>query len=76
MSAPETLDLTGVPCPQNAARTLLKLAMMDSGERLAVVVDDGEPIDMVPGSVEREDHVLLEREQLSDGRWRLLIEAD
>ncbi len=76
MDVAETLDLTGVPCPQNAARTLLKLAMMDSGEVLGVTVDDGEPIEMVPESVEGEDHVILERLQLPDGRWRLRIEAD
>lgn len=69
----ETLDLSGVPCPQNAARTLLKLASMDTGERLEVIIDDGEPIAMVPESVEDEGHQIKEQRQREDGRWRLLI---
>jgi len=72
----EDLDLTGVPCPQNAARTLLRLAMMDSGDVLRVTLDDGEPIDLVPDSVEDEAHSILERHQLEDTRWVLWIEAD
>ena len=72
----EEVDLTGVPCPQNAARTLLRLAMMDSGEVLRVILDDGEPIDLVPDSVEDEDHSIVERNQLDDGRWMIWIEAD
>ncbi len=77
MSTPDAfLDLTGVPCPQNAARTLLKLAMMDSGEVLEVIVDDGEPIEMVPESVELEDHEILSRDQMEDGRWVLQVRVD
>ena len=72
----EDLDLTGVPCPQNAARTLLRLSMMDSGEVLKVIVDDGEPIELVPMSVLTEDHTILERQALEDSRWVLWIEAD
>jgi TusA-related sulfurtransferase len=72
----EDLDLTGVPCPQNAARTLLRLAMMDSGEVLRVTLDDGEPIELVPDSVEDEEHAILERHQLEDSRWMIWIKAD
>jgi len=72
----EDLDLTGVPCPQNAARTLIRLAMMDSGDVLRVTLDDGEPIELVPESVLDEDHSILERHQLEDARWVLWIEAD
>jgi len=72
----EDLDLTGVPCPQNAARSLLRLTMMDSGEVLRLIIDDGEPIDLVPGSMTDEDHTILERVQLDDGRWMLWVEAD
>ncbi len=74
--ADEELDLTGVPCPQNAARTLLKLATMFTGEILKVTIDDGEPYDMVPESVEEEDHTIVAREQLDDSRWVLWVEAD
>jgi len=73
--ADEVLDLTGVPCPQNAARTLLRLGTMDEGEVLEVIIDDGEPIDLVPLSLEDDDYAILERAQMTDGRWRLWVEA-
>jgi TusA-related sulfurtransferase len=72
----EVLDLTGVPCPQNAARSLMVLMTMDSGELLQITLDDGEPIDLVPESIEDEDHRILERRQLEDTRWVLLVEVD
>lgn len=74
-TAHEVLDLTGVPCPQNAARTLLRLSLMDEGEVLKVTIDDGEPIGMVPQSVEQDGHTILEQNQLDDGRWVLFVEV-
>ena len=71
-----TLDLTGVPCPQNAARTLLRLSMMDTGEVLLITIDDGEPIELVPDSVTNDGHTILEQTQLEDTRWNLWIEAE
>ncbi|MSP56299.1 MAG: sulfurtransferase TusA family protein [Myxococcales bacterium] len=69
------LDLTGVPCPQNAARSLLALASMGTGEIMKVTLDDGEPIALVPESIADEGHAILNREQLADGRWVLWVEA-
>jgi sulfite reductase (ferredoxin) len=40
----EELDLKGVACPFNFVRTKLKLEEMESGDILAVILDDGEPI--------------------------------
>jgi len=77
MTEPDAeLDLTGVPCPQNAARTLLRLAMMDEGEILKVTIDDGEPIDLVPDSIQQDGHTITAREQLADTRWVLYIRVE
>ena len=73
IDANEILDLTGVPCPRNSARALLRLEMMDSGEILRVTIDDGEPIENVPPSLEVEGHTVVEREQLPDTRWVLSV---
>jgi len=70
------LDLTGIPCPQNAARTLLRLAMMDEEEILQITLDDGEPIDLVPDSIEQDGHTITHREQLADSRWVLRIRVE
>ncbi len=73
LDADEILDLTGVPCPRNSARALLRLEMMDSGQILRVTIDDGEPIENVPSSLEIEGHAIAEREQLPDTRWVLSV---
>lgn len=74
-TADRELDLSGVPCPQNAARSLLVLAGMDTGEVLKVILDDGEPITLVPESITDEGHTLVERAQLPNGQWVLWVEA-
>jgi TusA-related sulfurtransferase len=77
MTEPDAeLDLTGVPCPQNAARSLLRLAMMDEGEILQITIDDGEPIDLVPDSVELDGHTITHREQLADSRWVIRVRVE
>ncbi len=76
LEAQEEIDLTGVPCPQNAARALLRLETMACGELLRIVIDDGEPIEQVPSSVLEEGHTIRSKAQLEDGRWVLFIEAD
>jgi TusA-related sulfurtransferase len=73
IDADEILDLTGVPCPRNSARALLRLEMMDSGQVLRLTIDDGEPIENVPASLEIEGHVIAEQEQLRDTRWVLSV---
>ncbi len=75
MSQPpiETLDLLGVPCPQNTARALMSLELLDEGERLLLLIDDGEPYENVPESLEIEGHRLISIERQGAG-WRLLVE--
>ena len=68
----ETLDLSGVPCPQNAARALLRIGGLEPGAVLAVLLDDGEPIRNVPPALEAEGHQELSRAREKKG-WRLLL---
>ncbi|MBI5239749.1 MAG: sulfurtransferase TusA family protein [Elusimicrobia bacterium] len=70
--AAETLDLSGVPCPQNAARALLRIEGMAPGSVLAVILDDGEPIRNVPPVLEAEGHKELFRARENKG-WRLVM---
>ena len=53
------MDLRGVKCPINFVRTKLKLEMMDQGEVLEVLLDEGEPAKNVPRSVKDEGHQIL-----------------
>jgi sulfite reductase (ferredoxin) len=65
-------DLRGVLCPMNFVKTKLELAAMQSGELLEIWLDDGKPIENVPGSVRLEGHEVLEQEPVED-YWRVLI---
>ena len=69
-----TLDLSGVACPMNFVKTKIKLAALPVGSQLAVILDDGEPIENVPLSLEEQGQKVLEKEQLSDTQWRIVVE--
>jgi tRNA 2-thiouridine synthesizing protein A len=72
VSPSERMDLNGVPCPQNSARALLQLEAMDAGEVLELLVDDGEPCERVPVSLEWEGHAILSMEKRA-GHWKILV---
>ena len=66
------MDLRGVKCPINFVRTKLKLEMMDSGETLEVLLDEGEPAANVPRSVKDEGHQILDLSQV-ENFFKLMI---
>lgn len=68
----DRIDLRGVLCPINFVKTKLKLEMMDSGQVLEIILDDGEPIRSVPRSVKEEGHKIIKVENM-EGAYRLLI---
>lgn len=68
----DKIDLRGVLCPINFVKTKLKLEMMDSGQILEVILDDGEPIRSVPRSIKEEGHRIVKVENVENA-YRLLI---
>jgi sulfite reductase (ferredoxin) len=65
-------DLRGVACPMNFVQTKIQLSAMQSGELLEIWLDDGQPINNVPGSVRNEGHEIQEQIQV-DNYWKLFI---
>lgn len=65
-------DFRGVACPMNFVKTKIELAQMHSGEFLEILLDDGAPINNVPGSVRGEGHDVPEVKKLED-YWSVLI---
>ncbi|MAH80729.1 MAG: preprotein translocase subunit TatB [Rickettsiales bacterium] len=57
----------------NFVKTKLVLETLQVGDELAILLDDGEPIKNVPGSVKLEGHHVLKEEQTTDGHWKVLI---
>ena len=69
------LDLRGVICPYNFVKTKLKLETMKAGQVLSVLLDEGDPIENVPRSVENEGHTVLAQERVSQS-YRVLIRRE
>jgi anaerobic sulfite reductase subunit C len=67
------LDLLGVCCPMNFVRTKLAIDKIKAGERLEILLDDGEPIINVSRSVKDEGHRVL-NVAAEDGHFRLVVE--
>jgi tRNA 2-thiouridine synthesizing protein A len=66
------LDLSGVPCPHNSSRAIVELEVMDEGEILEIIIDDGEPSVNVPVTLEQEMHQILDTRRYGD-QWLLLV---
>ena len=65
-------DFRGVMCPMNFVKTKIALTPMKSGQLLEILLDDGAPIENVPGSVKNEGHTVLSTEKVDD-YWKVLI---
>ena len=67
------LDLLGVSCPMNFVRSKLAIEKIKAGERLDILLDDGEPIVNVSRSLKDEGHTVL-KVSPENGHFRLLVE--
>ncbi len=65
-------DLRGVTCPMNFVQTKIQLSGMNSGEILEIWLDDGQPVNNVPGSVRNEGHEVIEQTPVKD-YWKVVI---
>ena len=65
-------DFRGVACPMNFVKTKIALTPLKSGEILEILLDDGQPIANVPGSVRNEGHTVLSTVKI-DNYWKVTI---
>lgn len=66
-------DLRGVVCPLNFVKTKVELSKLKSGDTLEIWLDDGAPIENVPGSVKAEGHKIIVQNKIGD-YWSVIIE--
>ncbi len=66
-------DFRGVACPMNFVKTKIELSSLNSGDILEILLDDGAPIQNVPGSVRSEGHKVLDERKVDD-YWLVVIE--
>ena len=67
------VDLRGVPCPLNWAKTKVRLEASPKGTEVAVVVDDPRSVRDLPRAAEAEGYLVVEVAELA-GAWRIVIE--
>jgi sulfite reductase (ferredoxin) len=67
-------DFRGVGCPMNFVKTKMELAKIKPRQTLEIWLDDGAPIENVPGSVKEEGHKVLAQKKVNGGYWSVLIE--
>ena len=65
-------DFRGVACPMNFVKTKIELATLKSGDLLEILLDEGEPIENVPGSIKGEGHKVLDQKKVDD-YWLVTI---
>lgn len=68
----DKLDLRGVQCPMNAVRSRLVMSGYPAQKTLNIYLDDGSPIENVPGALVADGHQVLSREK-KDGYWHLKV---
>jgi tRNA 2-thiouridine synthesizing protein A len=69
----KTVDLRGVTCPTNFVKAKLALELLDTGDQVEFLLDDGEPVKNVPRSLKAEGHKLLGLSE-KDGYYVLSLE--
>ncbi|MEB3201046.1 MAG: sulfurtransferase TusA family protein [Synechococcaceae cyanobacterium] len=76
-AASPCLDLRGTPCPLNYIRSRLALEALASGDRLEILLDRGEPEQMVSEGLSGEGHRVDPQPAGASDAWvRLIVERD
>jgi sulfite reductase (ferredoxin) len=57
----------------NFVKTKIELSTLNSGDLLEILLDDGEPIENVPGSIRSEGHDIVKQDRV-DNHWSVLIQ--
>ena len=69
---PEVLDLRGVVCPGNAVRSRLVMSGYPCGQVLKIALDEGSPVENVPGALVADGCHVVSREK-KDGYWVISV---
>lgn len=72
----EVINLQGVPCPQNSAIVLLKIAALSKNDIIEIILDDGEPIENLTLTIETEENCcILKQLKSKDNLWHLFVKV-
>jgi TusA-related sulfurtransferase len=70
----KTLDISAEHCPMTFVKTKLELEKLQPGDRLEVLLSEGEPLDNVPKSAKEQGYKVIEIQHVKDKIHRVIIE--
>jgi TusA-related sulfurtransferase len=68
------LDITQDRCPMTFVKTKLQLEQLADGDRLEVLLSEGEPLDKVPQTAVEQGFKVLENVHVKDRIHKLVIQ--
>ena len=69
----DTVDITDVVCPVTFVKAKVALEELDEGQILSIRMNDGEPVQNVPRSIQEEGHQILKLDDNEDGTYTLYV---
>ena len=68
------LDITREHCPMTFVKTKIELSRFHPGDRLEVLLTEGEPLDNVPVSSEEQGYKVISIEKIGGNIHKIVIE--
>jgi len=68
------LDITREHCPMTFVKTKIELSRLQKGDRLEVLLTEGEPLENVPGSSEEQGYIVISIEKVRENIHKVIIE--
>ena len=68
------LDITREHCPMTFVKTKIELSRLQKGDRLEVLLTEGEPLENVPGSSKEQGYTVISIEKVKENIHKLIIE--
>ncbi|MCR5665383.1 MAG: sulfurtransferase TusA family protein [Eubacterium sp.] len=69
----ELVDITDKVCPLTFVTAKVAIEELETGEVLAIRLNDGEPVQNVPRSMKEDGHRILKLSDNEDGTYTLLV---
>jgi len=70
-----SLDIRGEICPYTLIHTKRRMAELQEGDRLEILIDNSEATETIPHWAKSAGHKLVELKEEA-GHWKLILEKD
>jgi len=76
MKADDLVDVTNLKCPTTFIKVKIFLDSLEIGQILEVLLNEGEPIQNIPRTLEGEGHTILEKLDNKNGTYTLFVKKE